>query len=913
MVITKIIGLGMKHISLLLLLLTVLLFSEKLNAQNIDITFPTNRAIFQRSNSNSAVVYFSGNYRIRLDQIQVRLVPINGGTDTGWQTIVQNPRNGIYKGAVVANGGWYQATIRGLQNGEVKAEFTLDRIGVGEVFLISGQSNAQGYYGKGQKAASDDRVNVINSLYDPANSKPSYPTFGHLNAESAIAPNGQGAWCWGQLGDLLAQRLNVPVLFMNSASEGMPIGEFIKSAEGFQGTNPYSGNKAPAGYPYSSLTDVIHYWIHMTGIRAVLWHQGESDNFLNTPSDVYSSQLKRIIELSRFNTGKNLSWMVARASKDPDGDDSKIINAQNNVINSTYNVFEGPNTDVIKDRTDNVHFSTVGMTTAAQLWSEKINSTFFAQSTPQLGNAPLTLQPYCGYLGTDAPMELIGPDGYNSYQWSNGNTNPRLRVNQGNFQLTAKDGNGNITYSPVINYDDRLLGDVPNISAAGSTSFCAGESVQLNTNTSTLNYWNNGAEGLSISPSTAGYYFVTHINTYGCPLSSNTIEVKLYPTPTPTIIASGPLDFCDNKSLSLSADLKNDIQWSTGETANEINITESGIYKVSARNEFGCIGNSEEVKVNILPSPKKPSLNLIGENIICADQETIISTDLATNMIWSDSTIASQLKVNKEGNYFATSINEFNCSKNSDTLFIKVNPVPSKPLITLQGSSVLCEYEPVRLVASDAKTYFWNNGSETKEIEVTNTPNMYLKVANEFGCVSQSSDTLKLTILNSPAKPTIIKYGTYHLKTLLENEGGNLEYHWQFNNEDLITSQPEIKVFRTGIYSIYVKEQYLTGGNVKSCVSENSDYFYYTLVDFNNGFSLYPNPMVGDQLTIESLKDMERAQVSIYNLNGNLIDKRNIDFFSKPEVLNLNNLTPGMYIIKVRNNYIQHSAKFKKE
>lgn len=904
----------MKHIYFILFFITVLLKAETTNAQDIDITFPNNRAVFQRSNSNSAVVYFSGNYRLRLDQIQVRLIPINGGSDTGWQTIVQNPRAGVYKGALVVNGGWYQAKVRGLVNGEVKTETTLDRIGVGEVFLIAGQSNAQGYYGRGQKGASDDRVNVVTSLYNPFDSKPSYPYFGHLNAESAIAPNGQGAWCWGALGDLITQRLNVPVLFMNAASEGMPIGEFIKSAEGFQGTNPYSGNKAPAGYPYASMTDAIHYWTHMTGIRAILWHQGESDNYLNTSKDTYSSQLKRLIELSRNNSAKNISWVVARASKDPQGEDANIIAAQNDVINSTYNVFAGPNTDFIKDRTDNVHFSATGMLTAAQLWSESLNPTFFAQSTPQLGNAPLTLSPYCGYLGTDKPMELYGPEGYSSYKWSTGNTDSRLRVNQGYYQLAAKDGQGNVTYSPIISYDDRLLGESPYITASGPTSFCPGQSVQLNTNTSGFNYWNNGAEGVSITPSSAGSFFVTHINTYGCPMSSNTIDVQLYPTPTPSISASGPLAFCDNQSLQLSTNLTNNVQWSTGETASSITVTNSGNYTVKARNEFGCEGVSEELKTEILPTPPKPNLTILGDTEICQNESTKIATNIGASMIWSDSTLAKEITVQKEGTYFATNINEFNCSVNSDSIFIKVNPVPLKPNITLNGAKVLCDYETVKLKASDAKIYHWNNGSDSQEIELTNTPFAYLRVENEFGCMSESSDTLELTILNSPSRPTIVKYGAYHLKTLLENESGNLEYHWQYNNEDLITSEPEIKVFRSGIYSIYVKQQYLTNGNnLKSCVSNESDYFYYTLVDYNNGFAMYPNPVVGNELTIESLKDMSRVQVSIFNLNGNLIDKRNIDFFSKPEVLNLQNLSPGMYIIRVRNNYIEHSGKFKKE
>jgi hypothetical protein len=122
-------------------------------AQDLDITFPPERAIFQRNNGNATIVYIAGNYRTRLDKIEAKLIPIQGGTPIDWTPIVAQPFFGTYRGSLVVNGGWYELRVRGIRNNKVVAESILPKFGVGEVFLISGQSNAQGYNGRGQRGA----------------------------------------------------------------------------------------------------------------------------------------------------------------------------------------------------------------------------------------------------------------------------------------------------------------------------------------------------------------------------------------------------------------------------------------------------------------------------------------------------------------------------------------------------------------------------------------------------------------------------------------------------------------------------------------------------------------------------------------------------------------------------------------
>jgi hypothetical protein len=255
--------------------------------QDIDITFPAERAVFQRNNGNATIVYIAGNFRIRMDRIEAKLVPIQGGVAMDWTPIVNQAFFGTYRGSLVVRGGWYKLMVRGVRNGQVVAESTVNRFGVGEVFLISGQSNAQGYFGRGQKRANDDRVNVVSNFLNMGTDKPIYPEFGHLESESIIAPTGQGSWYWGELGDMLANRLNVPILFLNAAWEGAELAQFEKSANGESGVNVYSQIRTRPGYPFGSMADALHYYTNMTGLRAILWHQGETDNYINTSFQSY--------------------------------------------------------------------------------------------------------------------------------------------------------------------------------------------------------------------------------------------------------------------------------------------------------------------------------------------------------------------------------------------------------------------------------------------------------------------------------------------------------------------------------------------------------------------------------------------------------------------------------------------------
>ena len=144
-------------ITILLLLIAFSCFSQ------ITINLPLSRSVFQRDNNNTSSVYISGNYDGVLEKIDARLVPITQGqgTTTDWFVLTDKPENGAFVGAIKGTGGWYQLQVRGWRNGVVITQPNVDKVGIGEVFLIAGQSNAEGRRNFGEKSSTDDRVNCF--------------------------------------------------------------------------------------------------------------------------------------------------------------------------------------------------------------------------------------------------------------------------------------------------------------------------------------------------------------------------------------------------------------------------------------------------------------------------------------------------------------------------------------------------------------------------------------------------------------------------------------------------------------------------------------------------------------------------------------------------------------------------------
>ncbi|SDD70727.1 Por secretion system C-terminal sorting domain-containing protein [Dyadobacter soli] len=497
----------MKRTLPICLLLLLLLSAHRIFSQVV-VTFPTERAVFQRNNANEADVYIGGYITQAFQRVEARLTPRVPGegeplpSDGSWLTLDSQLSAGQFFGSVHLKGGWYQLEVRGVTlGGSISPVTTLARMGVGEVFVVAGQSNATGGDSNPNgPGAAHDQVNSVNfQNFDPgsasitpySNVQLPCPEFVHLDANVKTAPFGNYAWCWGSFGDKIYQKFHVPVMIFNGGWSSTGVDNWKQSVDPNGVTVSAFGYTFPAGLPFGHLRLALNNYIAQLGVRAVLWHQGETDNYMEQSGDNtynrYLSSLWDVINASRNLTGKpNLAWVVARASRfNVNGAtrvSANVVNAQNELINNDglySNVFQGPETDpfyTIEYRHDEVHFRGDGVTPSpdgqiysglihlANFWADKITPDFLNQSNPYAATSPPVVD--ATYASGGSQTTFTGPSlpGDHQYNWLMSddcnnvqNTSQQWTVGAGLYKLKVIDPNRNTVYSPALNVTGTAL------------------------------------------------------------------------------------------------------------------------------------------------------------------------------------------------------------------------------------------------------------------------------------------------------------------------------------------------------------------------------------------------------------------------------------------------------------------------
>jgi uncharacterized protein YaiE (UPF0345 family) len=804
----------------------------------ISVSFPTSRIVFQRSKENTASFVVAGSYKQGIpDRVEASLEPVIAGQGiaTGWVLVESQPPGGIFSGKISATGGWYKLRIRAIRNGHAAEVAEVDRVGIGEVFVVAGQSNARGIQNYGAPAANDDRVSCFNYLnvgFEP-NELPE-PSFSHLDADSFIAPYGYSAWAWGVLGDLLVAKLNVPVLFFNAALEGTTSRAWRESTTG-SATNPYIGGLYANQLPYSQLRVSLKQFTSLTGIRAVLWHQGEADNQFDVPESEIVSNLQQLINQSRNDSGHNLSWVMARASYNNGTAKPAVVNAQNTVIGTVNNVFLGPTTDDIQiPRPDGVHIQGYELTRLAGVWNNSLNEAFFRNSLPR---GPLPIPTFkVGCTGEENQIKLIAQSDYPETNWNIGGSYQSLTVTKGFYRLRAKDVSGNFLYSPTVEITENTVQTLPRpalpiITASGATNFCEGKSVKLSTREASAYKWNNGATVQTLNVAESNKFTVQIKDENGCwSLPSAEVATVVNPIPaTPKIIAKGDLTFCADKTLILEIEggsllsTTNTLEWNSGQTTASIEVKQTGRYSVRTANQYNCL------------------------------------------------------------------------SAFSESVGVVVHPLPVTPVVTPSGTVRFCEKEAMTLYSNTNVSAIWSNGETTPNILIRDSGKYSVRSISAEGCVSSPSEVVVAEVSPTPKQPEIEQIGNYILK-VKGDYLPNIRFRWSAGTEELTTSENSFKADKTARYTVsafYFIDQ------TKTCASSSSTEYDFVLDLSGNGLNIYPNPSPDGVFKLESFDDMKNVRLQVVNLEGKLAYEQQVPILVNFQSIILPKLPPGVYVLKV--------------
>ncbi|RFS14465.1 T9SS type A sorting domain-containing protein [Emticicia sp. C21] len=777
----------------------------------IQITFPVSRIVFQRNNANLANVNITGSYFQQLDRIDARAFPVypGQGNEVGWTTIQDYLTTGIFNGFLQLSGGWYNIEVRGVLNGQVVTSSILERVGVGEVFIVAGQSNAQGdpSYSGGAIGASDDRVSTID-YYNAALNENQLPfQFSHMNNFSRMAPYNYVPWFWGRLGDKLAQKYNVPVLFYGAALGGINVSAWERSSRGEDLRKELPSFIAVAGMPFRALQAALQQYVPRTGVRAVLWQQGESDD--QTSANAYFNRLKIVIEASRNNSGKgDLAWVVARSSRNPTPHQN-VIDGQNITIDQVHNVFRGPNTDEITGanfRADGVHFHNEGLNRAAEYWNDALNDNFFASSQPLESRGLVNVSLSCNPANPNNKFTIQVNGDYSSFNWSNGVNGRSITVNNGSYVVKTTDWYGNSLFSQPVPISPNNPVVQPSVNITGPTTFCDGGSVALISSEAGGNVWSNGERGQAIVARTSGTYSFTNYTLNGCPSVSGSVNVNVNPLPRNNILVNKDLPICPDDSVMLVTDNFENVsyQWNTNANSQNIIVRDAGTYSLKLRDQNGCestsfinVGLRERPVTNILPD---------GPTVFCLGKSVNLSPNADFNgYFWSNGSTNKNVNIRASGEYSLRVTDNFGCFSLPVSQNVTVNALPTIK-IAATGLEQFCPGNVVNLEAASDQNlvYMWNTGAGSKAITIAN-PGLYtLQVRDTNGCESLA-DSVTLSYIPPPSVSisTIDNINTICDGLNVTLNGSNaVSYAWNTG-----ATTKDIVVGEAGTYTLKIRDE----------------------------------------------------------------------------------------------------------
>lgn len=229
-----------------------------------------------------------------------------------------------------------------------------------------------------------------------------------------------------------------------------------------------------------------------------------------------------------------------------------------------------------------------------------------------------------------------------------------------------------VNASPTI-----AIGSVTNPSSCGNND----GSIQITgSGTGTLSWTGTVNSSLTTTlPTTvnnlsAGSYSFVFTNT----CSSNTVSSSLNDPGAPvapTISASGSLTFCQGGSVNLTSSSTTNNVWSSGQTTQSITVTTSGNYYVT-KTVAGCSSSSNIMTVSVNPNPTAAVITAGGSTTICNGGSLVLTSNLTSGNLWSNSANTPSITVSSAGNYFVTTtLGSCTATSNIITVSIATSPV----------------------------------------------------------------------------------------------------------------------------------------------------------------------------------------------------------------------------------------------
>jgi len=402
-----------------------------------------------------------------------------------------------------------------------------------------------------------------------------------------------------------------------------------------------------------------------------------------------------------------------------------------------------------------------------------------------------------------------------------------------------------------------------------------------------------------------------------CPNVLNSpIQIVFGPAVSPTITATGPLEFCNGESVELNIPEQSGAtyQWkrnavNIGNNAASFTATTAGIYTVEVINPCGTVQSANSATVTISgTAPIIPVVSSLNNPIICEGESITLTTQNQSNVnyVWylngnPTGNNSFTFNTSQAGDYTVEVSN--NCGEflSNNSLAVVVGTFPLVSVNTVQD--VICAGTSTGSITIDAvggSNYLWNTGETTEDIFSLTSGSYTLTVTSDEGC-----ETTLNAVVNEPeilvisAEITPQSAGFPNGAIDLSVTGGTAPYTYNWNNgasvEDLVSVS-------AGEYIVTVRDS-------NNCnTTETFEIGIVTaLLDFqNDSILVYPNPS-NQIINIQVPANLSGANWYIFDGNGRIINKGKI--ISTSFNINTLQLSDGIYSLEIGNGKIKSNHK----
>ena len=344
---------------------------------SVTLHAPRDFQVFQRSSKGHGIIRLSGTFSGRSPEAVEARYTLHGKV-SDWQPLAVKVAEAAFSSVLeMPAGGWLKLEVRTISQGKVIGSKAVEHVGVGDVFVIAGQSNSANH-GEEKQLTKSGMV----ATFDGQDWR--------IAHDPQPGASGGGGSFLPPFGDAMVEQFHVPIGIVSCGVGATSVREWLPARTQFPNPPTVTGNveQTPTGEWQSKGALFTNFTQRMKqlgpqGFRAVLWHQGESDANQADPTrtlagKLYHDYLAELIEVSRLAIGWEAPWFVAQASYHAPGDEASpdIRAAQAGLWNEGL-ALEGPDSDALQgDLRDSggrgVHFSGRGLREHGARWAAKV-------------------------------------------------------------------------------------------------------------------------------------------------------------------------------------------------------------------------------------------------------------------------------------------------------------------------------------------------------------------------------------------------------------------------------------------------------------------------------------------------------------------------------------------------------------